>query len=101
MYKHIILVVALLIVAAVPTAFCADKSTQGQRVIPLAEELRNKGWIVYCSRSGNGSWDLFVSRPDGSQRRNITNTKDYEEAGRDFPPMAKKCYIAASKQVAS
>jgi len=90
MYKHIILVVALLIVAAVPTGFCADASTQDQRVVPLAEALRYKGWIVYCSRSGNGSWDLFLSRPDGSQRKNITHTKDYEEAGPRFSPDGKK-----------
>lgn len=80
----------LLIVAAFPTASCADKSTQDQRVASLAEELHNKGWIVYSSRSGNGSWDLFLSRPDGSQRKNITNTKDYEEAAPGFSPDSKK-----------
>ena len=46
----------------------------------LAGEVRDKGWLAYSSpRSGNGSWDLFVSRPDGSERRNITGTPDFEE----------------------
>ena len=38
------------------------------------------GWIAYSSRADNGSWDIFLSRPDGSERRNITNTPDTEEA---------------------
>ena len=40
----------------------------------LAEEVREKGWIVYSARSENGTWDLFLARPDGSQKRNITET---------------------------
>ena len=47
----------------------------------LRYEISDKGWIVYCARGDNGSWDLFLCRPDGSQQRNITNTPDFEEAG--------------------
>lgn len=49
-------------------------------VAALAREVAGKGWIVYGARGDNGTWDLFVSRPDGTQRRNITNTPDFEEA---------------------
>ena len=50
----------------------------------FALEIRNKGWIVYCARGDNGTWDLFASRPDGSSRQNVSNTPDYEEAGPSF-----------------
>ena len=46
----------------------------------LAAEVKNKGWILYSARSDNNTWDIFLSRPDGSQVRNITNTPDFEEA---------------------
>lgn len=47
----------------------------------LVEEIKAKGWILFCARGDNGTWDLFASRPDGSERSNITNTAEYEEAG--------------------
>ncbi|MBN1421066.1 MAG: PD40 domain-containing protein [Planctomycetes bacterium] len=46
---------------------------------PLAEEVRGLGWIVYSARSDAGDWDIFVMRPDGSNNRNITRTKEYGE----------------------
>ncbi|MEW6238491.1 MAG: hypothetical protein AB1656_24155 [Candidatus Omnitrophota bacterium] len=55
-------------------------SEQDARVDQLVNEIANKGWIAYSARSDNGTWDIFFSRPDGSQRRNISNTADYEEA---------------------
>lgn len=56
------------------------------RVDALKTEVAAKGWIVYGARSDNGTWDLFLSRPDGSARRNITNTPDFEEAAPRFSP---------------
>jgi len=57
------------------------------RVAQLAEEIRHKGWIVYAARCAeNGTWDLFMSRPDGSQLRNVTNSADFEEAGPYYSP---------------
>ncbi len=50
----------------------------------LTTEIGEKGWIVYCARSDNETWDIYASRPDGSCARNITNTPDYEEAGPMF-----------------
>ena len=60
------------------------------KVAQLAKEVGGKGWIVYASRGDNGTWDLFLMRPDGSERRNITNTPDYEEGGPRFSPDGKK-----------
>ena len=34
-----------------------DKLDTAER---LAEEVRNKGWIVFCARSDKGDWDLFL-----------------------------------------
>jgi len=56
----------------------------------LAKEVAGKGWLVYGARSEMNSWDLFVSRPDGSQRRNITKTLDVEEMAPRFSPDGKK-----------
>ncbi len=46
----------------------------------LAAEVATKGWIAFSARSEKGDWDLFLMRPDGSQKRNITNTPDTHEA---------------------
>lgn len=58
-------------------SYCAQTE---EAISALAKEVANKGWIAYSARAENGSWDVFISRPDGSQRRNITNTPDGEEA---------------------
>ena len=50
----------------------------------LADEVRGKGWIVFCARSEPGDWDLFLCRPDGSDRKNITHSPDYNEAAPQF-----------------
>jgi Tol biopolymer transport system component len=50
----------------------------------LAEDVKSKGWIAYSARSDNGDWDLFLTRPDGSAVRNITNTPDFSEAAPRF-----------------
>lgn len=52
----------------------------------LAAELAGKGWLAYGKRAGNGSWDLFLARPDGSEARNITRTPNWEEAAPRFSP---------------
>jgi Tol biopolymer transport system component len=81
---------------AVPTIFLmllvgtAHPTSQDEQVAQLAKEVGGKGWIVYASRGENGTWDLFLMRPDGSERRNITNTPDYEEGGPRFSPDGTK-----------
>jgi Tol biopolymer transport system component len=46
----------------------------------LAAEVKGKGWIAFPARTDKGDWDLFLMRPDGSRRRNITNTPDANES---------------------
>jgi len=41
--------------------------SKDEAVRHLSEEVRHKGWIVFCGRSDKGDWDLFLCRPDGSK----------------------------------
>jgi Tol biopolymer transport system component len=50
----------------------------------LAAELRTKGGLVFSAKTVGGDWDLFVMRPDGSDRRPITTTGEFNEAGARF-----------------
>jgi len=59
-------------------------------VAELAGEIRGKGWIVSSAATGKGDWDLFVMRPDGSDRHRITDTREYNEAGARFSPDGKR-----------
>jgi Tol biopolymer transport system component len=56
----------------------------GDAVQHLAAEVRDKGWVCYAARSDRGDWDLFLCRPDGSQRRNLTNTPEFHEFAPQF-----------------
>jgi Tol biopolymer transport system component len=56
----------------------------------LARELHDKGWIAYSAETERGDWDLFLMRPDGSDRRNITNSPDWNEGGVRFSRDGKK-----------
>lgn len=57
-----------------------------EAVARLADEVRLKGWVAFSARSDSGDWDLFVVRPDGSDRRAITRTTEFNEAGARFSP---------------
>ncbi len=59
-------------------------------VAKLAAEVRDKGWIVFSAADEGGDWDLFRMRPDGSDRRKLTDTRQYNEAGARFSPDGKK-----------
>ena len=65
--------------------FAADQPTT-----KLATEVASKGWIVYCAKTGKGDWDVFLMRPDGSHKRNLTNTPDFNEMGGRFSPDGQK-----------
>ena len=55
-------------------------------VAALRAEVRDKGWIAYASRTEKGDLDLFVCRPDGSVKRNITQTSACNEGLPRFSP---------------
>jgi len=56
----------------------------------LASEVANRGWILFSTKTGQGDYDLFLSRPDGSSRRNLTQTPDANEFGGRFSPDGKR-----------
>ncbi|MBL7038437.1 MAG: PD40 domain-containing protein [Pirellulaceae bacterium] len=81
------------------TARGADDSAVGV----LAQEVAGKGWIVFAAHpkeidggeiikasQRRGQFDLYLSRPDGSQLQNITNTEQYSEFGGRFSPDGTK-----------
>lgn len=76
----------LLATAVLFAALASGQASREQQVADLAKEVAAKGWIAYVARGDNGTWDIFVMRPDGSQKRNITNTPDSEEAAPRFSP---------------
>jgi Tol biopolymer transport system component len=59
---------------AMPWAEAADLDA-------LREEVRAAGWLVFSAPGEGGTWDLFAARPDGSERRPLTRTADFHEAG--------------------
>ena len=61
-----------------PTPHPADAEADGVR---LARELHDRGWIVFSAKGDRGDWDLYEMRPDGSDRRQLTDTPDFNEAG--------------------
>jgi len=50
----------------------------------LADEVRGRGWVVFCAKTESGDWDLFLSRPDGSDLRALTHTPEFNEAAPQF-----------------
>lgn len=76
-------VLALATGAADPTA--APPPTE-LAVGALANEVRTKGWIAFSAKTEVGDWDLFICRPDGTDRRPLTTTRDFHEAGVRFSP---------------
>jgi dipeptidyl aminopeptidase/acylaminoacyl peptidase len=71
------------------------------KVIGLSNEVSSKGWIIYSAHTDKGDWDLFLMRPDGSARRNITNTPGFNEAAARFSPDGQKIlYYRMPKDVA-
>lgn len=60
------------------------------RVDELSREVHGKGWIAFAARSERGDWDLFLMRPDGTGRRNITGTPEFNEGLPRFSPDGKK-----------
>lgn len=77
----LITLVAWLTSQSVTHAANRDREPAEQR---LAAEVRDKGWIAWSARSERGDWDLFLMRPDGSQRRALTQTPEWNEAAPQF-----------------
>ncbi len=72
------------------TAGDAKGAIKDPQVRKLSAELADKGWIVFSAKSEKGDYDLFVSRPNGTSLRNITQTPDFNELGARFLPDGKR-----------
>jgi Tol biopolymer transport system component len=66
----------------------------------LAAEVHSRGWIVFSAQMPDGDWELFLMRPDGSERRQITHTPEFNEAGARFSPDGRRLlyYRMAKKE---
>jgi Tol biopolymer transport system component len=76
-------------VASTPT----NQASPSERSLPvgrLAAELHDCGSIVFSAQTDQGDWDLVRMRPDGSERRRLTSTLDFNEAGARFSPDGKR-----------
>jgi Tol biopolymer transport system component len=67
--------------AVVATPRTADGAAEVAR---LTDEVRTKGWIAFSARSAKGDWDIYLMRPDGSERRNLTQSPEWNEAWPQF-----------------
>ena len=67
----------------------------------LRAEVAGKGWLLFSEKSDGGDYDLFLSRPDGSEKRNLTQTPGTNEFGGRFSPDGKRMlYRRAAKPLA-
>ncbi len=82
------LILAILLGSGLLAAAEATAPDAGARA--LASEVATKGWILFSARTAKGDYDLFLSRPDGSALRNLTQTPDSNEYGARFSPDGKK-----------
>jgi Tol biopolymer transport system component len=80
--------VTLLLGFAIPLA--AGEPEANSAAARLAKEVANKGWIVFAAKTAQGDYDLFLSRPDGSAKRNLTQTPEWNEYGGRFSSDGKR-----------
>jgi Tol biopolymer transport system component len=63
----------------------------------LAREVAGRGWILFAAKTPAGDYDLFCARPDGSRKRNLTETPRTDEFGGRFSPDAKRILYRRQK----
>jgi len=80
------MVLSFLLGVALPRAAAAEDPEAAN----LSKEVAGAGWIVFAAKTNQGDYDLFLSRPDGSNVRNITNTPQFNEYGGRFSPDGTK-----------
>ena len=59
-------------------------------ITALRAELHDHGWLVFSAKTQAGDWDLFLMRPDGSERHHLTDTREFNEAGARFSPDGRR-----------
>ncbi len=81
--------VAFALVAALDPA-CAVAGPTDAEVRRLKTEISTKGWLLFSATNSGGDSDLFLCRPDGSGKRNLTITPEWSEFGGRFSPDGKR-----------
>lgn len=76
--------IPLILGFAVPAPAGALDTSAG--TLELAKEVAGKGWILFAARTPQGDYDLYLCRPDGSAKRNLTQTPAWSEYGGRFSP---------------
>jgi Tol biopolymer transport system component len=56
----------------------------------VAREVHGLGYIAFSAVGDAGDWDLYMMRPDGSDRRRLTDTREFNETGVRFSPDGKR-----------
>jgi Tol biopolymer transport system component len=74
----------------VPVSTRAAPTVNDRETTQLTGELHQQGWLVFSAKNERGDWDLFLMRPDGTERRPLTNTRELNEAGARFSPDGKR-----------
>lgn len=67
-----------------------DSTEHAASASSLAAALHDVGWLVFSARTADGDWDLMVMRPDGTDRRAITRTPEFNEGGVRFSPDGRR-----------
>jgi Tol biopolymer transport system component len=75
---------SIIAVAATLLGVSCLRADESIEVTKLAAEVRCLGWIVCATISARGDWDLYLMRPDGSERRTLTQTPDWNETWPQF-----------------
>ncbi len=81
---------ALLVALGCSLAGAAENPETDPGALELAKEVASKGWILFSTKTPQGDYDLFLSRPDGSAKRNLTKTPEWNEYGGRFSPDSKR-----------
>ena len=64
----------------------------------LAKEVAGKGWILFAAKTDQGDYDLWLSRPNGSQLKNLTRTPEVSEFGGRFSPDGRQMFYRRQKK---
>lgn len=71
---------------ATPGANPSDRTDHPDDVARLKVELHAHGWLIFSAKTEAGDWDLFLMRPDGSDRKQLTHTPAFNEVGARLSP---------------
>jgi WD40 repeat protein len=81
---------AILLLGLAPGTVGVSRAEDDADVQKLRTEVADKGWLLYSAKNPDGDYDLFLSRPDGSDKRNLTQTPERNEYGGRFSPDGKR-----------